>query len=104
VRILAKLDTGADNCIFQRAYGEELGLDIESGDPRTFYTATGNFFEAFGHYVVIESFKWSFTSMVYFAKEGDVSRNVLGRNGWLRNFRLALIDYDSVFHVSAYDE
>lgn len=31
VELLAKLDTGAANCIFERRYAEMLGLDVESG-------------------------------------------------------------------------
>lgn len=27
----AKIDTGADHCIFERKFGEELGLKIETG-------------------------------------------------------------------------
>ena len=32
VEFNAKIDTGAENCIFQRIQGERLGLEIESGD------------------------------------------------------------------------
>jgi hypothetical protein len=35
-RLRALVDTGASNCLFERALGETLGLDIEAGDPRTF--------------------------------------------------------------------
>jgi hypothetical protein len=31
VRLLAKLGTGADHYIFERAYGEQLAIDIEVG-------------------------------------------------------------------------
>lgn len=47
---LAKIDTGASDCIFRRFQGEPLGLDIERGDPRDFSTATGSF-KAYGHAV-----------------------------------------------------
>src|SRR5690349_16157933 len=36
-----KLDTGASFCIFQREYGEVLGLDVESGVQEKVWTATG---------------------------------------------------------------
>jgi hypothetical protein len=41
VDFLAFIDTGATNCLFQRAHGELLGLEIEIGVPKTFWTATG---------------------------------------------------------------
>jgi hypothetical protein len=30
----AKIDTGATACIFERKYGEQLGLNIEKGSPK----------------------------------------------------------------------
>ena len=33
VRLLAKVDTGASFCIFQREHAEELGIDVERGVP-----------------------------------------------------------------------
>lgn len=32
----AKIDTGAENCIFERKHGERLGIDIESGQEQIF--------------------------------------------------------------------
>ena len=103
VRLLAKLDTGADYCIFERAYGEQLGLNIESGRPTLFRTANGEF-QAFGHEVTITCFDWQFDSVVFFAATIEIRRNFLGRQGWLQKFRMALIDYDSVLHLSHYNE
>ena len=37
----AKIDTGATYCIFQRLYGEHLGLDIERGHQQLIGTPTG---------------------------------------------------------------
>lgn len=102
VRIHSKLDTGAQYCIFQREYGEELGLDIEAGELKRFSTAAGGF-EAFGHDVTIEGFGASLDSRVYFSREYDFPRNVLGRIGWIRKFRIGLIDYDSMLYLSPYD-
>jgi len=36
VDLLAKLDTGAAHCIFERKYGEMLGLAVESVDFNVF--------------------------------------------------------------------
>ena len=41
--------------------------------------------------------------MVYFAKHPGLQRNLLGRRGWLRNFRLAVIDYDNLLYLSEYN-
>lgn len=102
VRLFAKLDTGASSCIFQRDYGEQLGLNIEAGERKTFGTATGPF-ETFGHEVTVRSFGHEFNSTVYFASAREFTRNVVGRTGWLEKFRIAVIDYDSRLYLSIYD-
>jgi Aspartyl protease len=43
VELIARVDTGAAHCIFDRRYGEELGLEVESGRPQRFRTMTGSF-------------------------------------------------------------
>ena len=41
VEFEAKIDTAATYCVFARAYGERLGLDIECGVEQRFGTALG---------------------------------------------------------------
>ena len=97
VRLLAKVDTGATNCIFQRDYAEQLGIDVESGERRTFRTAVGAF-DAYGHTVTLSC------PVVYFAAPSGYSRNVVGRSGWLDRFRLGLVDHDLTLFLSHYDD
>ena len=54
-------------------------------------------------YIFLQAGELAFESRVYFAKHPGLPRNVLGRQGWLRNLRLAVIDYDSLLYLSAYD-
>jgi hypothetical protein len=103
VRLLAKVDTGAAFCIFQREYGEQLGIDVESGQYQKVRTQTGTF-DTFGHTVNLSCLDWQFETMVYFAALKELSRNVVGRVGWLEHFRLGLIDQDSVLFLSGYDD
>jgi hypothetical protein len=51
--LLACIDTGASNCLFERNHGELLNLEIETGDHRIFRAATGGI-DAFGHVVELE--------------------------------------------------
>lgn len=99
VTATAKVDSGAEFCLFDRAYGERLGLKIEEGVPLVLETL-----EAYGHEVTIQTLALAFQSVVYFSREAGLSRNLLGRNGWLRNLRLGLIDYDNQLLMSSYDE
>ena len=43
VDLIAKVDTGAAYCIFDRRYAEMLGLNVESGRLQIFQTVTGSF-------------------------------------------------------------
>ncbi len=100
-RAQAKVDTGAENCLFRREIGEAIEIDIESGLPQTFSVLTGTI-EAYGHEVILQSFGLSFQSFVYFAKEYELPRNLLGSIGWLRNLRLGLVDYEELLYLSSY--
>jgi hypothetical protein len=95
----AAVDTGATYCVFERAHGETLGLDIESGMRCSFGTATGSFI-AYGHEVLLSALDLNLQTTVYFAEGDYFTRNVLGRRGWLDRVRLALDDYSSELYLS----
>jgi hypothetical protein len=103
VTLSAKIDTGAHFCIFERGYGEALGIDIDSGEQIRIGTATGSFI-ALGHELTLTTLDYEFNSVVYFASEYSFSRNVLGRHGWLDKVRIGLVDYESKLYLSQYDE
>lgn len=76
VQVDAKLDTGASFCIFERTYGEMLGLDVEGGEPETVSTANGTF-QVFGHWLTMTALGFQFEAMVYFAADEGIRRSVL---------------------------
>jgi hypothetical protein len=98
VRLRAKVDTGAASCFFQRAYAEELGIQVEAGHRETFSTAAG-YFEAFGHHLEIRCLGHKSVGIVYFGAATTFSRNVLGRMGWLDQHKLGLIDSNSTLYL-----
>jgi Aspartyl protease len=100
-RVEAKVDTGAAVCLFSREIGESLGLPIESGLPIRLNTLTGSI-DAFGHEVTLQTGTLTFHSTIYFVKHPGLPRNLLGRDGWLRKSKLAVVDYDNVLYLSAY--
>jgi hypothetical protein len=100
--LVANLDTGASNRLFERKHGEFLNLEIEAGDRRTFRTATGGV-DAFGHVVEIEVLGLKLESMVYFFGDERINKNLLGRAGWLDRIRLGLVDHDGELYLAAYD-
>jgi hypothetical protein len=103
VEFLAKVDSGADFCIFQREYAELLELRMDQGVHRMFATATGTF-DTRGHMVKISCLGYEVESQVFFSVEGAFPRNVLGLGGWLEKFRLAVVHYDRTICLSYYDD
>jgi hypothetical protein len=102
IRTDAKVDPGSAVCLFSHEDGLDLGIPIEQGEPIKLGGLTGSL-EAFGHEVTLQTGQLVFQSTVYFAKYPGQPRNLLGRRGWLRNLRMALIDYDNLLYLSAYD-
>jgi len=101
-RVDAKVDPGAAVCLFSHEVGLKLGIPIEQGVPQRLGGLTGSL-DAFGHEVTLQTGDVAFQSLVYFAKYPGLQRNLLGRRGWLRNLKLAIVDYDSLLYLSAYD-
>ena len=98
----AKIDTGAEACIFQRIYGEQIGIEIESGELQYFGTATGSF-ETYGHSVTITTAEFTFDSYIFFAADKNFQKNVLGRYGWLNRLIIGINDYDGKLYSNGYD-
>jgi hypothetical protein len=103
IELLANVDTGASDCLFERAYGEALGLRIEEGVRNTYATANSRF-EAYGHEVAIQVLGTETIATVYFFADPGIERNVLGRRGWLDRLRFGLVDYDHALYIANYNE
>ena len=102
LRVAAKVDTGAQVCLFVQEVGLRLGLPVEQGTPIILSSISGSV-DAFGHDVVLQTGALAFEGLVYFARYPGLPRNVLGRQGWLRNLRMAVVDYDCLLYLGAYD-
>ncbi len=102
VVVSAKVDPGADFCLFQREVADDLEIVVESGDRMRFGTLAGSL-DAYGHTLTFSTCGLEFESHVYFAAAYGLQRNLLGRTGWLQKLRLAIIDYDSTLYLSEYD-
>ncbi len=99
----AKVDPGAQVCLFKRELEEEFGLDIESGYPCKLDTMTGTLL-SYGHSVTLHTLGLDFDSVVYFSALPNLRRNLLGREGWLQKVRLGIVDYDAALYLSPYQE
>lgn len=101
IRITAKVDPGAAVCLFRNEEGIKLGIPIEQGLPKRLGGLAGSL-DAFGHEIILQTGDFVFQSIIYFAKYPGLPLNLLGREGWLRKLRLAVIDYDNLLYFSEY--
>jgi predicted aspartyl protease len=101
VDVIAKIDTGSTDCIFVRSVAERLGIDLESGEPIRFATATGDF-QAFRHEITLVVLGREMDTAVYFAQDPAFNRNVLGRHGFLDRTVLGLVDYEGRLYLNKY--
>ena len=99
----AKVDTGASHSIFARIHGENLGLEIESGELLNVGTVRESF-RVFGHELTIRFLDIQLYTKIYFAEDEFIRRSVLGRQGWLDRVKIGLIDYEGKLLLSAYGE
>jgi len=99
----AKIDTGSALCIFERKYGEQLGFEIENGLFQRVGTATG-IFVVYGFRIALQIEDFEFDSLVYFAQDENIRRNVLGRRGWLELVKVGLVDYEGKLYLSRYSD
>ena len=99
---IAAVDTGSTFCIFDRMYGETLGLQIESGLEQRIVTATGSFY-CYGHEVTVSVFDLEWQAVVYFAEADDFSINVVGRVGFLDRLKIGIVDYEQLLYLGIYD-
>src|SRR5262245_18437298 len=97
----AEVDTGSQVCVFQRELGVSLGVDVETGH-RIVLSSLGGAVVAFGQLVSLHTLGLEFHSVVYFAEECNLPRNLLGRDAWLRKLLLAVVDYDAEIYISPY--
>ena len=98
-----KLDTGSTFCIFQRHYGELLGLEIENGEPEIIRTATGKFI-AYGHKITLTVANLEWSATVYFTKDETFPVSVVGRIGFLDRLQIGLVDYRQTLYLSSLSE
>jgi hypothetical protein len=98
----AKVDPGAEYCLFQREIADRLSVDLEFGHFLRMGTLTGSL-PTYGHEVTLQTFDYAFDVMVYFAEDYGVARNLLGRHGWLQLLQLGLRDYDEILYLNSYD-
>lgn len=84
---LVLIDSGADFCIFHASVGEQLGLDIKSGRPLTFFGTSGEPQKAYFHKITFKIGGYSHTCEVGFSYEMEkLAYGLLGQYGFFNKW------------------
>jgi len=102
-RISAKVDTGSEFCVFSRDIADALEIDLESGYLQKMSTMMGSF-DTYGHELTYSVLGHEFSGVLYFAVDKALlTRNVLGRRGWLERLKVGIVEYDRHLLISDYN-
>ena len=89
VNVHALLDSGADKCLFNNQFGEEIGLDLEKGGEETFSGIEGGQIKAYLHKVHLQIIGDSNKiSIVAGFTDAPGVNAILGQEGFFDAFRV----------------
>lgn len=84
---LVLVDSGADYCVFHASIGEQLGLDIKSGAPLTFFGTSGEPQKAYFHEITFKIGGNQHTCLVGFSYEMEkLAYGLLGQDGFFNKW------------------
>lgn len=89
VDVLALIDSGADNCLFDADFGRALGLDVERGYPEKTIGVGGIPTDVFFHDVKLEIDGTSWSARVGFMHDLKVGA-LAGREGFFSKFKVSI--------------
>ena len=84
---LVLIDSGADYCIFHASIGEQLGINIKSSKPLTFFGTSGEPQKAYFHEVTFKIGGHSHTCGVGFSYDMEkLAYGLLGQDGFFNKW------------------
>lgn len=93
------VDSGADDCLFHSRIGKLLGIDVSSGNPKTFGGIAGGLVARM-HVIQlqVQGLPQRVTIVAGFTDSDGVG-GILGQSGFLENFQVIFERYRWKFHV-----
>jgi predicted aspartyl protease len=82
------IDTGATDCMFHSSVARNLGINLTSGKPKTFYAVNGQPFDAYLHTVALRVNRLDYRITIQAAFTEASKESLLGQNGFFDYFEV----------------
>jgi hypothetical protein len=95
------VDSGADECLFHSSVAENLGIELESGESRTYLPVGGSAIKGFVHRIglQIHGFDERIEIEAGFSRENQLS--LLGQAGFFENYEVIFRRYEKRFEINS---
>lgn len=93
------VDSGADECMFHSSVAENLGINLKSGDVRTYYPIGLQAITGYVHKIElqIQGFSERIQIEAGFTEESELS--VLGQSGFFENYQITFRGFEKTFEI-----
>lgn len=95
------VDSGADECLFNSAIAKNLGIDLESGEPRTYYPVGGRPLKGFAHRIGLQIHGFDERIEVEAGFTEGSQFSILGQSGFFENYEVVFRGYEKRFEINS---
>jgi len=95
------VDSGADECLFSSSIAANLGIDLESGEPRTYYPVGGHSFTGFIHRIELQIHGFDERIEIDAGFTGNSRLSLLGQDSFFENYEVVFRGYEKRFEINS---
>ncbi|HEX8653305.1 MAG TPA: aspartyl protease family protein [Pyrinomonadaceae bacterium] len=95
------VDSGADGCMFHSSVAENLGIDLESGEPVTHYALGMTPLQCYMHTIELQIFDFDERIQIRAGFSRDSEMCVLGQDGFFENYEITFRGYEKTFEINS---
>jgi hypothetical protein len=95
------VDSGADECLFNSSIAENLGIELEEGEPRTYYPVGGEPFKGFIHRIELQILGFDERIEIEAGFTDSTNLSLLGQEGFFDNYEVIFRGYEKRFEINS---
>jgi predicted aspartyl protease len=101
IDVLALIDTGAADCLFDHEIGEALGVDLKSGTEKEYYGIGGQSVKGYVHEIQLQIHGFNELINIEAGFIESLPISLLGQTGFFDNYQVTLMRYRGRFEVKS---